>query len=311
LTLLVRETVVPRWGHFALPRPGLDGLLRRRGGGLVRLLHFGDEPVVVAMARPRRGPVVLSARAASDAAARHGIARMRFALGVDDDLADFHARFRDDPVIGRAVRAFPGLRTMRRPEPFEALAWAMTEQLIDMDRAVAIQRRLIRAFGRRCARTGLRDAPSAAALAAAAPAQVAALDLAPKRAITLRRAAAEVASGRVDLARHDLRRLAAISGIGPWTLESLALYGQGRLDVVPAGDLGYLKLVGRLATGHPRAFADEAEVRGFFARYDGWAGLAGEYLRFAASTGRLRVPSRAVRPAGTRLSAAARWSPAA
>jgi 3-methyladenine DNA glycosylase/8-oxoguanine DNA glycosylase len=254
---------------------------------------------------------VLSARAASDAAARHGIARMRFALGVDDDLAEFHARFREDPVIGRAVRAFPGLRTMRRPEPFEALAWAVTEQLIDMDRAVAIQRRLIRAFGRRCARTGLRDAPSAAALAAAAPAQLAAQDLAPKRAITLRRAAAEVASGRVDLAGHDLRRLAAISGIGPWTLESLALYGQGRLDVVPAGDLGYLKLVGRLATGHPRAFADEAEVRGFFARYDGWAGLAGEYLRFAASTGRLRVPSRAVRPAGTRLSAAARWSPAA
>jgi DNA-3-methyladenine glycosylase II len=309
-SLLVRETVVPRWGHFALPRPGLDGLLRRRGGGLVRLLHFGAEPVVVATARTR-GPVVLCARAATDAAARHGLARMRFALGVDDDLAEFHARFRDDPVIGPAVRAFPGLRTMRRPEPFEALAWALTEQLVDMDRAVAIQRRLIRAFGRRCARTGLRDAPSPAALAAAAPARVAALELAPKRALTLRRAAAEVASGRVDLARHDLRRLAAIPGVGPWTVECLALYGQGRLDVVPAGDLGYLKLVGRVATGHPRAFADEAEVRGFFGRYDGWAGLAGEYLRFAASTGRLRVPSRAVRPAGTRSSAAARWSPAA
>jgi 3-methyladenine DNA glycosylase/8-oxoguanine DNA glycosylase len=311
VSLLVRETVTPRWGHFALPRPGLDGLLRRRGGGLVRLLHHGAEPVVVAMARPRRGPVMLSARAGSEAAARHGIARMRFALGVDDDLADFHAQFRDDPVIGRAVRAFPGLRTMRRPEPFEALAWALTEQLIDMDRAVAIQRRLIRAFGRRCARTGLWDAPSAAVLAAAAPARVAALDLAPKRALTLRRAAAEVSCGRVDLARHDPRRLAAINGIGPWTLECLALYGQGRLDVVPAGDLGYLKLVGRLATGHPRAFADEAEVRGFFARYAPWAGLAGEYLRFAASTGRLRAPNRAVRPAGTRSSAAGRWSAAA
>jgi hypothetical protein len=82
---------------------------------------------------------------------------------------------------------------------------------------------------------------------------------------------------------------------------STMLFGQGRLDVVPAGDLGYLKLVGRLTTGHPRAFADEAEVRGFFARYAPWAGLAGEYLRFAAATGRLRA-----RPAGTRRSAAAR-----
>src|SRR5205814_6972066 len=120
-----------------------------------------------AAAHPRGGEVVLAARAHTEAAARSGIARMRFALGVDDDLAEFHGRFRADPVIGRAVRAFPGLRAMRRPEPFEALAWAVTEQLIDMDRAVEIQRRLIRRFGRRCPATGLRDAPSPATLAAA------------------------------------------------------------------------------------------------------------------------------------------------
>ena len=51
----------------------------------------------------------------------------------------------------------------------------------------------------------------------------------------------------------------------------VALHGLGRLDVVPAGDLGYLKLVGRLTTGNPRAVADEAEVRGFFARACGVA----------------------------------------
>ena len=55
----------------------------------------------------------------------------------------------------------------------------------------------------------------------------------------------------------------------------LALHGLGRLDVVPAGDLGYLELVGRLSTGNPKAVADEAEVRGFFAPYAPWAGLGG------------------------------------
>ena len=54
----------------------------------------------------------------------------------------------------------------------------------------------------------------------------------------------------------------------------VALHGLGRLDVVPAGDLGYLKLVGRLTTGRPKATRDEAEVRGFFAPYAPWAGLA-------------------------------------
>ena len=59
----------------------------------------------------------------------------------------------------------------------------------------------------------------------------------------------------------------------------LSLYGQGHYDRVPAGDLGSLKLVGRLTTGNPQARADEAEVRGFFERYGEWKGLAGEYLR--------------------------------
>ena len=38
----------------------------------------------------------------------------------------------------------------------------------------------------------------------------------------------------------------------------LGLHGQGRMDEVPAGDLGFLKIVGRLLTGNPRARADEA-----------------------------------------------------
>ena len=122
----------------------------------------------------------------------------------------------------------------------------------------------------------------------------------------MRRAAREVAAARAtsastrgDARARDLRpRGCAIPEIGTWTVEMLALHGLGRLDVVPAGDLGYLKLVGRLSTGNPRAVADEAEVRGFFEPYAPWAGLAAQYL----SRARIRpVP----RPAGTRWSAAA------
>jgi 3-methyladenine DNA glycosylase/8-oxoguanine DNA glycosylase len=56
----------------------------------------------------------------------------------------------------------------------------------------------------------------------------------------------------------------------------LALTGQGRLDQLPAGDLAYLKLVGRLQSGgDPRARATEEEVMELFAPYAPWAGLAG------------------------------------
>jgi DNA-3-methyladenine glycosylase II len=302
----VREEVRPPW-PFRLGGASMDGLLRRRGAALQRLMRIDDEPVLVGIVQPAPDRVLFAARAPSEAVARAGIARMRFATSVDDDLRPFYDRFRDDPVIGRALRSNPGLRVRRQPHPWETLLGAITEQLIELERAMEIQRRLIRAFGYRCPATGMRDAPTPAAIATQAPAQLVAFDLAPKRALAMRRCAEAVTAGRLDLSDHDLRRLRSLREIGPWTCEMVALHGQGRYDHVPAGDLGFLKIVGRLTTGNPKARADEAEVRGFFERYGEWKGLAGVHLVHAAMRGLIRAPmspGRAPRPVGTRWSAA-------
>ena len=194
LDVLVREVVEPRWPAFRLGPPTMDGLTRRRGNGLVRLLHVDRAPVVVAVSG-----TVFAARAATEAAAREGIARMRFATGIDDDLEDFHARFRDDPLLGRAIRARPWLRVRRNPDPFEALTWAITEQLIELVRAKEIQRRLIAAHGPRYG--ALRDAPDAATVAALAPAEIDACGLAPKRTRALRLRRARSGGGDESVAR--------------------------------------------------------------------------------------------------------------
>jgi 3-methyladenine DNA glycosylase/8-oxoguanine DNA glycosylase len=221
-------------------------------------------------------------------AAEWAVERMRRALGVDQDLSEFYERFRFDRLIGRSVRSDPGLRPPGRPEPFEALAWAICEQLIEFERAAAIQRRLVARFGRACSFTRLRDTPTADALAAVAPARLVELGLSEGRARTLVRAAAEVAQGRVDLddVHHERgwRRLRAIPGIGSWTVQMLGLMGQGRLDQLPAADVSFVRLVGRLLTGDPRARASEEEVVGFFSRYHPWAGLAGLHALRAAGT---------------------------
>jgi 3-methyladenine DNA glycosylase/8-oxoguanine DNA glycosylase len=265
----------------------MDGVTRRRGGVIERLLHDEEgEPVVVRVAQTVPESVVFGARAGSRESAEHGIARMRFALGVDDDLREFHAGFKGDPLIGRSLRGRPWLRVDRRPEPFEALVWAVCEQLIEYERAAAIQGRLVAKLGRgwwgggaEQWASGLRDLPTATKVGTTAPAMLESCDLTGGRAIALRRAAREIASRRVDL--HDAepergwRQLRAIPGIGAWTVEMLALRGQGRYDQLPAGDLGLLKLVGRiLSGGDPRARADEAQVRQMFEPYGEWAGLA-------------------------------------
>ncbi|HST56454.1 MAG TPA: hypothetical protein VLJ42_11265 [Solirubrobacteraceae bacterium] len=271
-------------GAFRLPGGGVDGVLRRRGPVLERLLHVGEEATVVRVAQPAPDRVVFGAWAPTAASAAHAITRMRFALGVDEDLGEFRRRFAGDELIGRSVRARPWLRIRRRPEPFEALAWAICEQLIEFERAAAIERRVVASLGRRCPNgSGLRDLPAPAVLAGVAPARLQSFDLAAARALTLVRAAREVARGRVDLHASDhergWHRLRAIPGIGPWTVEMLALHGQGRHDQIPAGDVGLLKLVGRLLSGgDPRARAQEPQVREFFAPYGEWAGLAAAHM---------------------------------
>jgi 3-methyladenine DNA glycosylase/8-oxoguanine DNA glycosylase len=208
------------------------------------------------------------------------IERMRFALGVDDDLTAFYARFRADPLVGPAIRDRPWLRTARRPWPWEALAWAITEQLIESERAAAIQRRIVFRWGSEAdVGTGrpLRDVPSPEAIAALAPAELQALDLSAARSLALIRAAREVACGRIDLqtAEGD-RRLLAIPEIGPWTVQSLGLRGRGDPDSLPAGDLAYVKTVGRLAGLGRRATVPEVEE--FFAPYEPFRGLAGAFV---------------------------------
>ena len=305
----LRVDVRPKW-YFRLRGGTPDGVQRRNGAGVHRLLRTAEGIAHVAAVQPTPERVVIGARAATEAGAWEAVERMRFGLGLDDDLAEFHERFRHDPVIGQALRSAPWVRPFRKPDPWEVLLAAVTEQLIEFERAVAIQRRLLARLGHRCATTRLALPPTAAEVAAVSPAFLESLDLGPKFALALHRTATEVASGRIDFSLHEptWQRLLKLRGIGPWTVEMLALQGQGRLDVVPAGDLGYLKIVGRLLTGHPKARVDEAAVRSFFDRYDGWRGMAGAYLFHGASSGVL--PARVSAPGAPRRAAGRSSAPA-
>jgi DNA-3-methyladenine glycosylase II len=265
--------VKPSW-PFRLPgRNAPDGVLRVRGGVVHRLLRVDVQPVVVRVWRRSGGAVVFQA------VSERAIERMRFALGVDEDLRPFYDAFRSDRLLGPVIRRMPWLRPRRRPWPWEALAWAVTTQLIESPRAAAIQRRIVHRWGPRLGQPGpgaLYDVPSAATIATVAPAELDSMDLAPKRSIALRRVAREVAAGSVDL--NDPAgdpRLLAIPEIGAWTVQCLGLVGRGDPDTLPAGDLGYVKLVGRLAGLGRRATPEEVEE--FFAPYAPYRGLAGTF----------------------------------
>ncbi|MEZ5075881.1 MAG: hypothetical protein R2725_00385 [Solirubrobacterales bacterium] len=266
-----------------------------RHGVATRFLHVGASPVLVRAWQGSDGRALLRAEAVDPARVsyrdpagviepcpagceqlRVAIERMRFALGVDDDLAEFQRRFRRDPLLGPLIRRMPGFRPRRRPWPWEALASAVVKQLIEADRAAWIERRIVGRWGPRLGDDpgALRDVPPAATIAGRAPAELAAMDLAPVRAAALRRLAREVAAGRCRIEETAAdRRLLALPQVGPWTVQCLGLHGRGEMDSLPAGDLAYFKLVGRLAGLGRRATVPEVEE--FYARFRPYRGLAG------------------------------------
>ena len=142
----LRVEVTPPW-PFRLRGGSADGLTRRRGRSLQRLLHRDGKPVHVAVIQPTTDRVIFGARADSEPDAMWGIRRLRFATGVDDDLRPFYDAHKNDRYIGKAVRAAPEFRIKRVPLPWEALSNALCEQLIEFERAVAIQRRMIARLG--------------------------------------------------------------------------------------------------------------------------------------------------------------------
>jgi 3-methyladenine DNA glycosylase/8-oxoguanine DNA glycosylase len=279
---------------YRLPRGSDDRTLRVEGGVATRLLHVEGSPVLVRAWQPAADRVALRAQAVAPGAVALPIAaagepvpagtaqlelaieRMRFVLGVDYDLGEFHRRFRRDPLVGPLIRRLPSFRPRRRVWPWEALAAAVVGQLIEADRAVRIERRIVGRWGPRLGegRDAFRDVPAAAAIAGRAPAELASMDLAPSRAAALWRVARLAAAGRCRLDSPSAdRRLLALPRIGPWTVQCLGLFGRGDMDSLPAGDLGYIKLVGRLAGLGRRASV--AEVEEFYAPYEPYRGLVG------------------------------------
>lgn len=280
---------------FRMPRGSADRTLRVRGGVATRLLHVDGSPVLVRAWQPSRDRVRFHAEAvdpgrlsrpriqmepcpgpAGTQQLEEAVAAMRRALWVDVDLSEFHRRFRRDPLIGPLIHRMPGFRPQGRPWPWEALAAAVVGQLIEAKRAAQIERRIAGRWGPRLGegRNALRDVPGPETIAGRAPAELESMDLVGKRAIALRRLAREVVTGRCPIEDCDGdRRLLSISQIGPWTVQCLGLFGRNELDSLPAGDLGYIKLVGRLNGGGRRATIPEVEE--FYAPYEPYRGLVG------------------------------------
>jgi 3-methyladenine DNA glycosylase/8-oxoguanine DNA glycosylase len=185
------------------------------------------------------------------AGAEDALAQLPGMLGLEDDpgqLVPRHALVRD------LARRFAGVRLPTTRRRFEALLPAIIEQKVTGAEARRTYRELIWHYGEAAPGPApLRLAPKPATLAGLPYHAYHPLGLERRRAEVIRRAAA--LAPRLEAAEpNEARRLlAAIRGIGPWTVAEVLRVADGDPDAISVGDFHLPHLVGWALAGEPRA----------------------------------------------------------
>jgi DNA-3-methyladenine glycosylase II len=150
---------------------------------------------------------------------------------------------RRDRVLGRLIRAYPGIHLKRRSDPLTTLARAIVGQQISVKAADSIWRRFVAVVDNAPA-AGF-PCLSAERVAAAPMPALRACGLSQRKAEYLTDLAAHFVTGRLDPGEwrqlDDEALIAAlvdVKGIGRWTAEMFLMFHELRPDILPVDDIG-------------------------------------------------------------------------
>lgn len=269
----------PLLGHLAAT--AVPGVEEWRGGAYRRTLRLPHGPGIVALTLGDPGPTTRATTALEPTTRPSGggfvtaslwladprdltpaIGRCRRLLDLDADPQAIDEALSDDPALAPLIARNPGARIPRTVDADELALRIVLGQQGSTAAAATTTGRLAARLGEAIVdpEAGLtRLFPTADSLAALDPTDTAALPGPRSRAATLHRLATALATGDLDLGpgadRDEARRtLAASKGIGPWTIELIAMRGLGDPDAFPATDLGLARARAELGDPDPDAW---------------------------------------------------------
>lgn len=263
----------------------VPGLEVWRDDGWERALDLPHGPALVRVEVPSPGArhvrVRLRLTDVRDLAAATGRLRRLLDLDADPHAVDEHlAR---DPALRHRVAAAPGVRPLGTVDPDETALRVVLGQQVSTARSNGMAAELVRTLGAELP-VPLREPggpthrfPRPAEVAAASPEDLPGMPQARRR--TLLALAAALADGSIDLGpgaswEEARATLAAVPGVGPWTVETVALRALGDPDAFPAGDLDVLRRAAAAGLGDtPTALTDRARA------WRPWRGYALQLLR--------------------------------
>ncbi len=216
-----------------------------------RILKWGDAPGWLTIGMGPKGlALTLSENLAPHL--RPLVASVRGAFDLDAEMTAVDAHLANDASLAKDVKREPGVRVPGALDGFETAIRAVLGQQVTVQGAKTLTERLVAKYGAALERApeGLdRAFPDAQALANAGAVAIAKIGLPMKRAETLHRLAVASCDGKLPLARGAIASgraaLAEVPGVGPWTIEYVAMRALGDPDAYPATDIALINALGR------------------------------------------------------------------
>ncbi|WP_018298131.1 DNA-3-methyladenine glycosylase family protein [Corynebacterium lubricantis] len=201
-----------------------------------RLEQIGDEAHLITVRLDHRGAVISSETQDEDVNSTVA-QRVRHWFDFDTDLDPINQHLGADPVFAAQVKARPGIRITRFQAPFEAVILTVLGQQVSLAAGRLFGARLVAAYSPPPTHSGLRLFPAPASIAATTVDELrAAIGLTNARARTVHEVAVLFAEQDNHAVLPSREQLHQISGIGPWTLDYLAIRASTNPDAFPASD---------------------------------------------------------------------------
>jgi AraC family transcriptional regulator of adaptative response / DNA-3-methyladenine glycosylase II len=242
----------------------IPGVEQVRGSTYRRTLATEGGPAVIAVT-PKPGRVELLVTPRDDETAPAAVRSARRLFDLDADPAAVERTLRRDPVLRPIVRANPGIRVPGAADGFELVVRAILGQQVSVAAARTMLGRVAARFGTPVAGAHGEIVTMFPGPELLADAPVETLGITGRRARTIRRVAAMVAMGELDLTERadpdeTIGALLELDGVGPWTAAYVRMRALRDPDAFPGGDLGLRRAFAKLGLdASPRAIAERAE----------------------------------------------------
>ena len=274
------------FGHLAAT--AVPGVEEWREGAYRRTLRLSHGHGIVAL-RPEPDHVSCRLWVTDLRDLASAISRCRRLLDLDADPVAVAELLSADAALAPLVQKAPGRRVPRAVDPAEFALRAVIGQHISIEAARTHAAKLAAGYGDQVDDPGgglTTLFPEPAALRAAPES----LAVPRSRRESFAALAGALAAGQIDLSVgsdwHEVRqRLAMLPGLGPWTIETIAMRALGDPDAFPASDLGVR--AGARQAGLPD------DVRALTARaaaWRPWRSYAIQYLLAATDHAINRLP---------------------